>query len=320
MTDGKISIVMPAYNAEKFIAQAIESILHQTYSNVELLIADDSSKDNTRAVIDAFSDPRIKRFHNERNLGYLKTCNKLFEQATGDFVAFQDADDYSAPERMELQMREFQKDKTLGVCGTNLTAIHEDGEPMFCSNYYCDHDNIFREMLNGNYNMIPNSFLFKREILTAIGKYHEYWDRIGAEDFYWAFLIMEKYKLINIRQPLYFYRHNPNSICGDWSDNRRKMHNASLLRFLFKTRVETGADPIERKEWAVLDAFIAKLDEPYLQDPSLYYREIAKKDFYAGYKKRAVKLMWKAVKHAPSKITNYRDLLYYLRTPAQTTA
>ncbi len=311
---------MPAYNAEKFIAQAIESILHQTYSNIELLIADDSSKDNTRAVIDAYSDTRIRRFHNEINQGYLKTCNKLFAQATGDFVAFQDADDYSARERLELQMQEFQKDKTLGVCGTNLTAIQEDGKPMFCSNYYCDHDSIKQEMLKGNYNMIPNSFLFKREILNAIGMYHEYWDRIGAEDFYWAWLIMEKYKLINISQPLYFYRHNPNSICGDWSDNRRKMHNAALLRYLFKTRVETGADPIEKKEWATLNSFIAELDKPYLKDSSLYYREIAKKDFYSGYKRRALKLMWRAIKKAPFKIVNYRDYFYYLRTTSNGSA
>ncbi len=308
-----ISIVMPAYNAEKFIVQAIESILRQTYSNLELLIADDGSKDGTRKIIDAINDPRVKRFHNAQNMGYLKTCNKLLDLCTGSFIAFQDADDYSDLTRLEMQMNEFIKDADLAVCGTNLTAVRENGEPMFCSNHFCDHATIRDEMLNGVYSMIPNSFLFKREILDTVGKYHEYWDRIGAEDFYWTWLIMEKHKLMNIPQPLYYYRFNPNSICADWSDNRRKKHNANLLHYLFKTRLETGSDPIEKKDWATLDKFIAKLDEPYTKEPSLYFNEMAKRDFYSGNKKRALKLIWRAVKSEPLKSGNYRDLFYYFR-------
>jgi glycosyltransferase involved in cell wall biosynthesis len=318
-TKGKISVIMPAYNAEKFIVRAIESILQQTYTDLELLIADDGSKDSTKKIVDAIADPRVKCFHNEKNLGYLKTCNKLFALATGDFIAFQDADDFSDLTRLEKQMDEFRKDPKLGACGTNLTAVHENGTAMFCSNYLCDHDSIKSELLKGNYSMIPNSFVFKREIFDTVGMYNEYWDRIGAEDFYWAWLIMEKYKLINIYLPLYYYRHNPNSICGDWSDNRRKMHNAQLLKYLFKTRAETGSDPIEKKDWETLDRLIATYDAPYLQDTSLYYRELAKRDFYSGNKKRALELTWRAIKNAPLKTTNYRDFFYYLRTDTEQT-
>jgi glycosyltransferase involved in cell wall biosynthesis len=294
-------------------------VLSQTYSDLELLIADDGSTDNTKKIVDALTDSRVKRFHNEKNLGYLKTCNKLMSLATGDFIAFQDADDFSESTRLEKQMEEFRKDPSLGVCGTNLTAVNENGVAMFCSNYLCDHDSIKSDMLKGNYSMIPNSFLFKREILNTIGLYHEYWDRIGAEDFYWAWLIMEKYKLINISLPFYYYRYHPNSICGDWSDNRRKMHNAALLRYLFRKRTETGTDPIEQNDLAELDRVLAQLDEPYLQDASLYFRELAKRDFYSGNKKRALELMWKAVKSAPLKTKNYRDFFYYLRTHTEST-
>ncbi|MBL7917984.1 MAG: glycosyltransferase family 2 protein, partial [Bacteroidia bacterium] len=72
MSEQLISILMPAYNCEKFVKQAIESVLDQSYSNFELLIADDCSTDQTKKVIDSYSDQRIKKFHNQVNLGYLK--------------------------------------------------------------------------------------------------------------------------------------------------------------------------------------------------------------------------------------------------------
>ncbi len=73
-----VSIVMPAYNAEKYIAESVNSILAQTYKNFELLIADDCSTDRTREILSAFNDSRISFHPNETNQGYLKTCNKLF--------------------------------------------------------------------------------------------------------------------------------------------------------------------------------------------------------------------------------------------------
>jgi len=312
----KISVLMPAYNAERFISKAIESIVKQTWSNIELLVMDDASKDDTVSVLKAFKDPRLKFFSNEKNLGYLKTCNKLFDLAQGDFIAFQDADDYSDVVRLETQMQQFAQDPQLAVCGTNLAAVHEDGTPLYCSMYFTTPEKITANMLEGGYSMIPNSFVFKREILTAIGKYNEYWDRIGAEDYYWAWLIMERYKLINIQPALYYYRLNPQGITGDWSDNRRKLHNRQLLPWLFKTRAATGTDPIEQKDWAALDSFIKQLDQPYLDDPSLYYREMAKRDFYSGNKKRALKLLLKGIGRSPFNSANFRDFFYYLRTRA----
>src|SRR5688572_15067752 len=102
----KISVLMAAYNAAPFIGEAIESILNQTYSNLELLIADDASTDNTVKLIRNFNDSRIKLYNNEKNIGHVKTHNKLMLLAEGDFVTFQDADDYSELSRLELQMKE----------------------------------------------------------------------------------------------------------------------------------------------------------------------------------------------------------------------
>ena len=82
--------MIPAYNVEKYIRQAIDSILNQTYSYFELLIADDASTDTTKQIINAYQkiDPRIKTFHNKKNEGYLLTTNKLFQKCKGDYIAF----------------------------------------------------------------------------------------------------------------------------------------------------------------------------------------------------------------------------------------
>ncbi len=309
----KISVVMPAYNAGRFIGKAIDTILNQTYRNIELLIMDDASKDDTVKIVQSFKDSRIRLFYNEKNLGYLKTCNKLFDLAAGEFITFQDADDYSDLRRLEIQMNEFEKERDLMVCGTNLTAVHEDGTLMFCSHYFCDQKTIAENMLDGHFAMIPNSFLFKREILSTIGKYNEYWDRIGAEDYYWAWLIIEKYKLINIHLPLYFYRYHPHGVTGDWSDNPRKLHTLKVLNYLLKERIQSGTDSLEKGDLRKLHDLVREWQAPYNEDASLFYRELARRDFYRGYKKRALTLMMKAITNNPVKPVNYKDFLYYLR-------
>src|SRR4051794_9639418 len=88
-----ISVLMPAYNSGKYVGEAIQSILNQTYSNFELFIIDDGSKDNTKEVISNFKDDRIKFFQNEENLGLIITRNKLIQLATSPFIAFLDSDD-----------------------------------------------------------------------------------------------------------------------------------------------------------------------------------------------------------------------------------
>lgn len=305
---------MPAYNVERFVHQAIETILQQTYANLELLVINDASKDNTLEIIHSFKDPRLKVYSHEKNLGYLKTSNRLFDLAQGEFIAFQDADDYTDPVRLEVQMKEFVKDPGLAVCGTNLTAVKANGEFMFCSCYDADQKAISGSMLKNDYPIIPNSFLFKREVLDTVGKYNEFWDRIGAEDYYWTWLIMEKYKLINISPALYYYRYNPHGVTGDWSDNRRKLHTIPILNRLLKQRADTGTDDLERGDLKSLHAFTEALDKPYRDDASLFYRELARRDFYGGNRERALKHMVEAMKKKPFKLINYRNYFYYLRT------
>jgi glycosyltransferase involved in cell wall biosynthesis len=103
----KISVILPAYNAEKYIEAAVNSILLQTYQNFEIIIADDCSNDRTKAIIDAMNDSRIQTYHNETNLGKTETVKKLYSYVSGTFVTIHDADDISLPERFEKQLLAF---------------------------------------------------------------------------------------------------------------------------------------------------------------------------------------------------------------------
>lgn len=101
VVDGLVSIIMPSWNTERFIAETIQSVINQTYTNWELLIVDDCSTDNTDEVVASFKDDRIKYFHNEKNSGAALTRNRAMREARGEWIAFLDSDDLWMPEKLE---------------------------------------------------------------------------------------------------------------------------------------------------------------------------------------------------------------------------
>jgi glycosyltransferase involved in cell wall biosynthesis len=101
-----VSVLMPAYNSEKYIAQAIQSILDQTHSNFELCIINDGSTDNTLAVIDQFNDPRIIKINHSKNQGLVETRNALIDMAKGKYIAYLDNDDIASVSYTHLRAHE----------------------------------------------------------------------------------------------------------------------------------------------------------------------------------------------------------------------
>lgn len=109
MIDGLVSIIMPSWNTDRFIAESIRSVFDQTYHNWELLIVDDCSTDNTDTIIATFKDPRIKYFKNEMNLGAALTRNRALREAQGEWIAFLDSDDLWKAEKLEKQISFMEK-------------------------------------------------------------------------------------------------------------------------------------------------------------------------------------------------------------------
>ena len=117
---------MPAYNAEKFIVEAIDSILAQTYADFELIILDDGSKDNTAAIVQSYGDARVKIVR-KNNEGVATTLNRGIELAKGEYIWRHDADDTSSPERLEKQIRFLKEHPDVLLCSTQIAFMTERG-------------------------------------------------------------------------------------------------------------------------------------------------------------------------------------------------
>lgn len=122
-----ISVIMPVYNGELFVREAIDSILSQTYSNFELIIINDGSTDKTDSIIRSYSDPRIRYIINETNLRLIATLNKGLDLAIGDFIARMDADDVAIPSRFADQLVYINK-MNCDVVASSYQAIDENGK------------------------------------------------------------------------------------------------------------------------------------------------------------------------------------------------
>ena len=206
-----ISVIMPAFNASKYIREAINSILNQTESNFELLICDDGSTDDTFKIINSFSDKRIIVFQNKINLGNLQTTNFLLAQCKGKYITIQDADDYSSSNRFSNLINEFLEDKTLGMVGSNYEVINEKNESLLCGNLPLDDREIKEEMKKKVIPMLYAGVMIKKEILKEVGFFRVFFNRKGFADLDWLARCAELTKTKNSRDCLYFYRKHENS-------------------------------------------------------------------------------------------------------------
>ena len=158
---------MSVFNDEEIVSKAIESILNQTYQNLELLIMDDASTDLSFKRINNFTDKRVKLYKNKTNLGLTKSLNKLISFSSGDFIARQDSDDESFPERLEVQLQ-YMKKKKLNACTTRaLVKNSSRGIPLFS---YLLPSKLVMRYKNP---FIHGTLLIQSEVLRKIGLYNE---------------------------------------------------------------------------------------------------------------------------------------------------
>lgn len=130
MNSPLVSVIIPCYNAEKYVEEAVRSIMNQSYKNLEIIVTDDCSSDNTLMILEtlAAEDSRIKVIKNKENLKIVKSLNNMIEIAQGKYIARMDADDISLPERIEKQVNFMEENPEYGVCGTNALHIDENGK------------------------------------------------------------------------------------------------------------------------------------------------------------------------------------------------
>jgi glycosyltransferase involved in cell wall biosynthesis len=119
----KVTVLMPIYNGEKYLRDAIESILSQTFKDFEFLIINDGSTDSSVKIIESYDDPRIRLVNNESNLKLVLTLNKGLLLSRGEYIARMDCDDISYPKRLELQVKFMDSQTKVGISGTWVETI-----------------------------------------------------------------------------------------------------------------------------------------------------------------------------------------------------
>jgi glycosyltransferase involved in cell wall biosynthesis len=124
----KISIIMSCYNHDKFVGEAINSVLNQSFKDFEFLIIDDNSTDKTYDIVNSFNDPRIKSFRNKKNFGMVFNTNSLIKKSTGEYIAIINSDDSWLPEKLQKQLDFLENNADYGACFTLANIIDEDNK------------------------------------------------------------------------------------------------------------------------------------------------------------------------------------------------
>ena len=199
MNDTKISVLMSVYNNQDSLERAINGILNQTHDNIELLIMDDCSTDNSGYILDSFSEQKnVKIFKNISNLGLTKSLNLLLEQATGTYIARQDADDFSLSKRFEIQLDLMVKKKY----SISTTMAYKNEQSVINLTPKFRHFVPSSIYININNPFIHGTLMMKKYIIDQIGGYDERF--IYSQDYKLFYdLIKKNQKILKISRPLY---------------------------------------------------------------------------------------------------------------------
>ena len=240
-----VSVVMPAYNAENYIAEAIESILNQTYKKFEFIIVNDGSTDNTLQIIKEYAkkDKRIKVIENEQNLGIANSRNVYLNLVKGKYIATQDADDISISTRLSEQVNYLENNKEVGVVGAFIEIFDDATGKTIRVRKYPESDNELRKMVFYCSPIAQPVSMIRKEAINQIGKYNPEYP--PAEDLDLWFRIGSKYQLANIQKILLKYRDSKNSATGSKTrlmekltlTIRKKNYNNQSYRFTIKARI-----------------------------------------------------------------------------------
>lgn len=211
-----ISVIMPAYNAEKYIAETIESVLNQTFKDFELIILDDASSDKTKNIVLSYAqnDDRIVYVGKQCNHGPATLRNEGISLAKGNFIALNDADDLSETTRFEKQITVFNNHPNVAVCGSWILNF---GDNIDSYVFEAPQDPIAIKLLFLSYNCLANSSaMFRKSCVENLEYQKEF---VPAEDYkLWSEVIVKQDFYI-IQEALVHYRQHENNISKTKADN-----------------------------------------------------------------------------------------------------
>ena len=227
-----VSVLLPVYNAEAHIAEAIQSILVQTYGNFELLLINDGSTDRSLEVISSFRDERIRLVNNESNLKLIATLNKGIDLARGKYIARMDADDVSLPQRLQKQVDFMEAHPETGVCGSWFESFGNHRSIV----RYPEKDEDIRIMMLYQTPFCHPSIIFRKDIFDKNG-IRFLPEFIHAEDYEAWVRLADHTRFANIPEVLLKYRLHGHSVSAA-HQNVQEKNTIKIIRKIFE---RTGA-------------------------------------------------------------------------------
>ena len=239
MNKGLVSVILPNYNGAAFLKRSIESVLNQTYKNLELILVDDASTDNSKEIIESFRDNRIETIYLPQNGQICAALNMGLNVAKGEYIARIDSDDIWEKNKLEKQIHFLSNNEKVGACFTYVDLI--DAEENNISSEFCDIYNMFHTTFNtqkdwlrffvfhGNCLSHPSAVI-RRSVFEEVGYYNLAF--VQAQDYELWMRIAVKYDLHVIPEELVKYRWIPDkkqNISADTEDNNTRFYNEHVM-------------------------------------------------------------------------------------------
>ena len=278
----QVSILMGVYNEERFLEDAIESILGQTYQHFEFIVVDDDSTDDSRSIARSFDDPRITLLENDENRGLTASLNRALEAATGTYVARQDADDCSEPDRLARQVAFLEEHEEVAVVGSGAYLIDHAGTVIDRRVGYCRPK--FDEFLEKSH-LVHGSILARHTVLEELDGYDEFF-RYGQDYDLWLRL-SKRYPVANVSDPLYRLRVHDDSVYFSRKDE-------SVLYSMLARHLSTGEADEAVKDRLSTDGITEYYDQLDRTQRKVFHHDLATRYLRYGHAGAALKECRKA--------------------------
>jgi glycosyltransferase involved in cell wall biosynthesis len=248
-----LSVVMPVFDAERYVGAAVASLLAQSHGDFELLIFDDGSRDRTVKIVESFGDPRI-RLLRRPHAGHTLWLREGVQLARGELIARMDADDVARPQRFEKQLAYLRRHPECVALGSEILMIDPEGRPIGERGVPLRHEEIEAELLAGRGGaLVHPAAIFRREALLAIGSYRPECE--PAEDLDVYLRLAEKGRLANLPDTLLEHRLHARKVSALRAGEQRRR----ALAILREGRLRRGL-PIESDQLPPVADRLAAVD------------------------------------------------------------
>jgi len=265
-----ITVLMSVYNGERWLSEAIESVLHQTYSDFEFIIIDDGSVDNSREIIERYipQDRRIN-FISKPNTGLADSLNHGIQKARGEWIARIDADDVCETTRLKKQIEQARSNSKLVFIGTGVSIINEVGEKLKIYSYPTKHEILLRNLITGRKFPAHSSAFYRTQVIRDLGGYRSRVKR--SEDLDLWLRLSEVGELTSLSEPLVQLRFHSEQI--SLADaGKHQLFDSKIARISYWLRKLGCTDPVDANETSFL-TFTAWLQTRLIVD--VFYKRHA---------------------------------------------